>query len=410
MNIYYAVIFFTLYSFAGWLLEIAYRSFTQKRFVNPGFLFGPFVPLYGTGALAVFLLYEYILKINIALQFMIYAALLSALEYITGEIFERVYGLKLWDYSNNRFNLKGKISVAFSIVWAILAFVMINYIHPIVAKYVFMIDTGSAKIASIVFGIYFITDFSFSVISLNRFNRYLRDLYTKYILSGNRETAKILKSFKRILGAFPDLNGLISEKLDIDLKEKLNSTLGKISDIAESVTSVINERKPQEKEYYNIVNDILSNPDFLHLKDYHHHNSSIYNHAKMVSYIAYRICKILNLDYVSGARGGLLHDFFLYDWRNHDEPDLHRDKFHGIEHPAIALANAEKHFKINKLEKDIILKHMWPLTIAPPRYYESFIVTFVDKFVASKEFIDEYKKKIPRVELLKKRRNTGHTE
>ncbi len=71
MNIYYAVIFFTLYSFAGWLIEIVYRSFTQKKLVNPGFLFGPFIPLYGTGALAVFLLYDYILKINIALQFLI---------------------------------------------------------------------------------------------------------------------------------------------------------------------------------------------------------------------------------------------------------------------------------------------------------------------------------------------------
>jgi uncharacterized protein len=402
MKLYYTVIFFTLYSFAGWLIEIVYRSFTQKKLVNPGFLFGPFVPLYGTGALAVFVLYDYILKINIALQFLIYLVVLSGIEYITGEIFKRVYGLKLWDYSNNRFNINGKISVAFSIIWALLALVMINYIHPAITKYVLIIDIVPAKIASIVLGVYFITDFCFSVISLNRFNKYLHDLYTKYVILSNKEAAKILKSFKRILSAFPDLNKLLSEKFNINLKDRLNSTMGKISDIVESVISVINERKPHEEEYINIVHDILTNPEFLRLKDYFHHNSSIFEHAKMVSYIAYRICKYLNLDYVSGARGGLLHDFFLYDWRNHNEPDLHRDKYHGLEHPAIALNNSMKHFNLTKIEKDIIIKHMWPLTITPPRYYESFVVTFVDKYVSSMEFIDEYRKRARMVKLAKR--------
>jgi len=407
MKIYYAVIFFALYSFAGWLIEIVYRSWTQKKLVNPGFLFGPFVPLYGTGAIAVFILYDYISKINIALQFIIYLIVLSGIEYITGEIFERVYGLKLWDYSNSRFNINGKISVPFSIVWALLALVMINYIHPVITKYIYIIDIATAKIGSIIFGVYFITDFCFSVILLNRFNRYLHDLYAKYVILSNNEAAKILKSFKRILGAFPDLNKLLSEKFNINLKDRLNSTMGKISDIVETVVSVVNGRKPVEEEYNNIVNDILINPEFLRLKDYFHHNSSIFEHTKMVSYIAYRICKYLNLDYVSGARGGLLHDFFLYDWRNHDEPDLHRDKYHGLEHPAIALDNSMKYFNLNKIEKDIIIKHMWPLTITPPRYYESFIVTFIDKYVSSREFIDEYKKRTRRVKLAKGRRKSG---
>ncbi|MBN2402335.1 MAG: hypothetical protein JXN64_08025 [Spirochaetes bacterium] len=408
MKIYYAVLFFTLYSFAGWLIELAYRSFTQKRFVNPGFLFGPFVPLYGIGAIAVFILYDYILKINIALQFFLYFVLLSAIEYITGEIFERAYGLKLWDYSNNRFNIKGKISPAFSVVWAVMAILTVNFIHPFIERYVYMIDPAKAQIASAVFGLYFATDFCFSVVSLSRFSRNFRYIYSKYNFLTSAEASKILLSFKRILGAFPNLGKILSDKFNINLKDRLNSAMGKITDIADSVISVLNERKPREEEYYNIVNDILANQEFLRLRDFYHHNSSIYDHAKMVSYVAYRICKFLKLDYVSAARGGLLHDFFLYNWRHHDEPDLHRDKYHGLEHPKIALANAEKHFKVNEIEKDIIIKHMWPLTISPPHYYESFIVSFVDKYISSVEFIDEYRKKMPGVELLKKHRKTGH--
>jgi uncharacterized protein len=112
-----------------------------------------------------------------------------------------------------------------------------------------------------------------------------------------------------------------------------------------------------------------------------------------VAYLSYRVCKFLKLDYRSAARGALLHDFFLYDWRNHDVPDLARKKFHGIEHPTIAVANAKKHFSINEIEEDIIKKHMWPLTLTPPKYKESFIVSFADKYLSSKEFIGEFKKR-----------------
>ena len=409
MKIYYVVIFFALYSFAGWIIELAYRSCRQKKFVNPGFLFGPFVPLYGTGAIAVIILHAYISNTNIALQFIIYLVILSAIEYITGEFFERVWGLKLWEYSNKIFNIKGKVSLAFSIVWALMALIAINFIHPYIANYVYGIESAHAKLASIVLGVYFITDFCFSVILLNKFKRNLQDLYKKYILLSSKEAARISKSFKRILGAFPDLNKLLSEKFNINLRNKLNSAMGKMSDIVDSVITIVNEKKPHEEEYNTIVNDILINPEFLRLKEFFHHNSSIFEHAKMVSYIAYRICKYLNLDYSSGARGGLLHDFFLYDWRNHNEPELHRDKFHGLEHPAIALENSMKHFKLSEIEKDIIIKHMWPLTITPPRYYESYVVTFVDKYVSSKEFINEYKKKALGAKFPKRRRKTEDT-
>jgi uncharacterized protein len=113
-----------------------------------------------------------------------------------------------------------------------------------------------------------------------------------------------------------------------------------------------------------------------------------------VAYFSYRISKYFKLDYRSAARGALLHDFFLYDWRNHDAPDLPREKFHGLAHPAIAVANAKKYFSINEIEEDIIKRHMWPLTLVPPKYKESYIVSFADKYLSSKEFINEYKKRL----------------
>ena len=149
-------------------------------------------------------------------------------------------------------------------------------------------------------------------------------------------------------------------------------------------------RKPFEDEFYDITKDIYTHDEFMKLKLHNHHNSSIYDHVMDVSYFSYRACKFLKLDYRSAARGALLHDFFLYDWRHHDVPDLPAEKYHGIEHPKIAVANAKKHFTLNDIEEDIIRKHMWPLTLVPPKYKESFIVSFADTYLASKEFVNKF--------------------
>jgi uncharacterized protein len=113
-----------------------------------------------------------------------------------------------------------------------------------------------------------------------------------------------------------------------------------------------------------------------------HANVSCLEHSFYVSYVSYSICKRLKLDYSSAARGGLLHDFFLYDWHGTKIKTLH-----GVKHPGIALENANKYFELNSLEKDIIKKHMWPLTIVPPMHTESFIVTLVDKYCTTMEVL-----------------------
>ena len=96
----------------------------------------------------------------------------------------------------------------------------------------------------------------------------------------------------------------------------------------------------------------------------------------------YIICKKHNLDYKSAARAGLVHDLFLYDWRKREEG---RKGFHAFTHPRASYENAKKIFTPNKIEKDIILKHMWPVTPKFPRYKESFLITYVDKYFACVE-------------------------
>ena len=141
--------------------------------------------------------------------------------------------------------------------------------------------------------------------------------------------------------------------------------------------------KIKKDEFFEIINDILANNEVNKLNFYKHHYAyTRLEHSLSVSYTSFIICKFLHLDYKSVARAGLLHDLFFYDCEN----KFARPKKHISNHPKIALQNAENLFILNDKEKDIILKHMWPLTFVPPKYLESFIITFVDKYCALKEW------------------------
>lgn len=138
-------------------------------------------------------------------------------------------------------------------------------------------------------------------------------------------------------------------------------------------------------EFYSLISDIISNETVQEMKKYRqHYNTSTYEHCFNVAYISYKICKKLKLDYVSVARAAMVHDLFLYDWRGGKKAEKFRD-LHAFSHPRTALENASKLFDLNNKEKDIIVKHMWPITLSLPKYPESFIVTFVDKFSALQE-------------------------
>jgi uncharacterized protein len=136
--------------------------------------------------------------------------------------------------------------------------------------------------------------------------------------------------------------------------------------------------RPEEKdrEYLECVADILGHEAVRSMKRYNQHGGvDCLEHCLNVSVTSFRICKRLGLDYRSAARGGLLHDFFLYDW--HTENPY--GGLHGFRHPRVAAMNAGKHFDLNERELDVIEKHMWPLTLPLPRYPETFVVVLVDK-------------------------------
>ena len=151
------------------------------------------------------------------------------------------------------------------------------------------------------------------------------------------------------------------------------------------------DEKTLQNEFEDIISDLVKNETVLLMKNYRqHYDTSCFEHCKNVAYYSYLICKKFNLDYISVARAGMLHDLFLYDWRSRID---NRKGLHAFTHPKTALKNASSLFNLNDKESDIILKHMWPLTISLPRYIESYIVTLVDKYCALEESIKAYQTK-----------------
>ncbi|MBR3720391.1 MAG: HD family phosphohydrolase [Clostridia bacterium] len=179
-----------------------------------------------------------------------------------------------------------------------------------------------------------------------------------------------------------DLNKEIVDTLNnIDLDDNSDDLLNNY------IKSNNNSKEATElvEEFNEIIADIANNPNVLALKNHaQHYSTTRYAHCKEVSFLTYLICKKLKLDYISAARGAMLHDFYFYNWRNKNVEGQKR--FHAFRHPRISLANASELFKLNDMEKDIILKHMWPLTVIPPKYTEGLIVTLVDKYSATKGF------------------------
>ncbi len=140
-----------------------------------------------------------------------------------------------------------------------------------------------------------------------------------------------------------------------------------------------------DQEYIACIRDLIDHDMVRSMKNYIQHGDiDCLEHSLYVSYSGYLVCRRMGLDYRSAARGGLLHDFFLYDWHIKGS----HEGLHGFTHPRVALENANKLFCLNAMEKDIILKHMWPMTIKPPKYKETCIVIAADKYCASMEIFD----------------------
>ena len=157
--------YFVIYSFLGWVLESVYKSYLQKKFVNSGFIFGPFCPIYGFGAIILYLFLDGF-KSNFVIVFLVGVVVFSLWEYLVGYLLEKVFNTKYWDYSNEKFNYKGRICLRMSLIWGILGVIFIYILHPAINNLIIKIPQELLKPILALFFISIIIDFILSAIKV----------------------------------------------------------------------------------------------------------------------------------------------------------------------------------------------------------------------------------------------------
>lgn len=223
MNTYYYLFYsFIFYAFFGWVLEVIFHIFTQKKFINRGFLYGPICPIYGVSAV-FFIVFLSRFNNNYILIFLGGALLASLIELITGYLMEVLFNSKWWDYSNERFNIKGYICLKFSIIWGLLSVVFMKFINPLVSRVVFFIMRNFGEVLYSFLFAGLIIDIVLTVNSLIAFKALFKEL--QEILLETKSNMEELK-----------------ENLALEVKEKIEGRIGYLSDVKERLIGRISQR------------------------------------------------------------------------------------------------------------------------------------------------------------------------
>jgi uncharacterized membrane protein len=238
------ILYFSIYSFLGWVMETTYASIIQRKFINRGFLNGPFTPIYGFGAVLIIQSLKWIENIygnnytSVLMCIIISTLLVTLLEFITGFTLEKMFNSKWWDYSDYAMNIMGYICLKYSLLWGILAFFLIKIVHPIIVQFTYPVPVLAKIIISSLLIIHFLFDTLKSIAGMLD----LRKAIVNYSdLSVNKYKEIIIK-YKRFFLAFPRLLFLNAGILNRDVRGILNERINILNDRINKIKVEIKSR------------------------------------------------------------------------------------------------------------------------------------------------------------------------
>lgn len=161
VDFYHLINLFFIYSFLGWLWETCFVSLKNGKYVNRGFINGPFCTIYGFGALAVYLILKPVSD-SILCLFFGGIVVATVLEYVTAVLMESIFHTSWWDYSDNKFNFQGRICLGASLGWGVFTLLLFKVLHPAVEKLVSFYPVYVGKIAVCIISVGYLVDFAYS--------------------------------------------------------------------------------------------------------------------------------------------------------------------------------------------------------------------------------------------------------
>ncbi len=198
-----------IYSILGWLIEVIYQFLNHKGFINRGFLNGPYCPIYGFGAVfEIMLLTKYIKRP--LLLYIVAVVITTLIEFLTGYVLEKIFKLKWWDYSLEKFNILGYVCLKFSLLWGIASLILMYVVQPIIKDLVNVLNAFSFAIYIVIFIVF--VDYVFTILKLISFKK---DINILLKLDKEINTLKILiekrlnRKYKRLLKSYPHLRKII---------------------------------------------------------------------------------------------------------------------------------------------------------------------------------------------------------
>lgn len=191
------VLYFIVYSICGYVAEVVYCSLGQHKLVNRGFLYGPWIPIYGFGALLIHVVTSHVNlassnPLSVFLTSMISA---SVVEYLGSWWMEKTFGLKLWDYHTHHFNLHGRVCLLNSTLFGLGGLVLTYGVHDVARNWIEMLSPQTLAWSSNSLLLLFSIDFVCSVFRVNRFREGLGELHE--LLEQGKENLELFKHMDR---------------------------------------------------------------------------------------------------------------------------------------------------------------------------------------------------------------------
>ncbi len=256
LEFYYVFYIFILYGFFGWIYESCLVSIQKKALINRGFLNGPIIPIYGFGALLVYVTFQGY-EDDLLLAFIGGACLATLLEYVTSLIMELVFHTRWWDYSKFPFNLKGRVCLPVSLFWGLLTILMLRFFQPGINYVIGIIPRKYGEIMGYIILPLFTVDIVTTIISSVKFDKILARLHelrqdmTEYV-----GTTRIYETGEELIGRFTNLRmqSLFSEvksSFENKLHSVRTSTLS-LFELKEKKPEIESRMKEFLKRYQNI--------------------------------------------------------------------------------------------------------------------------------------------------------------
>ena len=242
-QIFVWILYFFIYAFIGWIVEVIYHVVKQGKFVNRGMLAGTICPIYGFGSVMwAYLLFP--MKDNIPVLFLGSAFICTFLEYMAGLVLDKCFHKRWWDYSDNKFNIGGYVCVEFLLYWGIGGLILIRDIHASIVNLVGMIPIRVLVIVDIILLIVFIIDWVSTVQAILKFNRKLKilsdmreDIYrlsdkvgakvadrTLNVMDKTQLLSEFSRRERRVFKAFPSMRENRYREAFLELREKFDES------------------------------------------------------------------------------------------------------------------------------------------------------------------------------------------